>query len=383
WHNKTKGKAQRYSMERNPFFHRVDTAGRQLPYIDKVYMSVASSGLIPAKANAGEVDLQAKGLSFRDMPVLKQGEKNGRYVTHLWPTGSGSHIAIYPNLTTTDPAWRRLNRDVRFRRALSLGIDRALINETLYFGLAREGGNAAIRSSPFYDRQRAEAWAQYDPDFANALLDEIGLTLRDANKIRLLPNGQPLEIVIETAGERLEEVEALQLVGETWRELGVKLLTRPTDRDLLRNRTYSGQTVMTAWKGWDNGVPTANTSPAELAPTDQATLCWSAWGEHYATGGSAGSAPDYAPARELLTFYKSWMDTEDEDRRSEIWRSMLAIHADQQFIIGILCEAPQPVVVADSLRNVPKDGLYAWAPGAHFGIHRPDEWWFDDAERRA
>jgi peptide/nickel transport system substrate-binding protein len=37
----------------------------------------------------------------------------------------------------------------------------------------------------------------------------------------------------------------------------------------------------------------------------------------------------------------------------------------------------QPIVVRDSLRNVPKEGIYNWDPGAHFGIYRPDTFWFD------
>ena len=55
---------------------------------------------------------------------------------------------------------------------------------------------------------------------------------------------------------------------------------------------------------------------------------------------------------------------------------MLAIHSDQQYGIGILAEAPQPVVVSDDLRNVPEFGKWAWEPGAHFGIHRMDEFFF-------
>ena len=39
-----------------------------------------------------------------------------------------------------------------------------------------------------------------------------------------------------------------------------------------------------------------------------------------------------------------------------------------------------PVVVNDHLRNVPSDGVYNWDPGAHFGMYRPDGFWFDNTE---
>ena len=49
------------------------------------------------------------------------------------------------------------------------------------------------------------------------------------------------------------------------------------------------------------------------------------------------------------------------------------------FAIGILSGAPQPVVVSDQFRNVPEVGIWAYDPGAHFGIHRIDEFYFEDA----
>lgn len=384
WVNATDGAAQRYKMVRNPYFHRVDTQGQQLPYADSVEMSIAATGLIAAKAKAGEVDLQAKGLDFSDVGVLKASETEGGYLTRLWPSGAASHIALYPNLTAADPIWRELMRDARFRRALSLGIDRQLINQALYFGLAEVGGNTAISASPFYDEANRTAWAAYDPKQSNAMLDDIGLTERRGDGVRLLSDGRPLEIVIETAGERPEEVKALELIAETWREIGVKLLVRPTDRDIMRNRTYSGRAVMTVWSGWDNGAPTANSDPAELAPVRQDVLCWSAWGQHHQTGGMSGERPPAeSEAERLMKLYDQWLAAGSDAERADIWREMLAIHADQQYVIGVICEAPQPIVVSNRLRNVPERALYAWEPGGHFGVHRMDEFWFADAESAA
>jgi peptide/nickel transport system substrate-binding protein len=59
--------------------------------------------------------------------------------------------------------------------------------------------------------------------------------------------------------------------------------------------------------------------------------------------------------------------------RAEIWRRMLAIHADQVFVIGLVSGVPQPVAVSRRLANVPAEAIYAWDPGAHLGIHRMDE----------
>lgn len=382
WMPATKSRrSARKLFVKNPYFHRVDAEGTQLPYIDVVEMNVVGAGLIAAKANAGEVDLQARGLDFRDVPILKKGEADGAdYQTFLWANGAASQIAIYPNLNYNDPVWRSVMRDARFRRALSLGIDRRVINRSLYFGLAKEGGMTALAKSPLFAPENLSKWAIYDPAMANQLLDEMGLDQRDKSGIRLLPDGRPMEFIVETAGERQEVENALAITTDTWREIGIKMIMRPLDRDILRNRVFSGVTMAAVWFGWDNGLPSPATPPNYLAPTDQVFFAWPKWGQYHQTGGQAGERIDYPPARKLMDLSHRWNRTDDPAIREKLWREMLAIHADEQFGIGILAEAPQPVVVSNRLRNVPEVGKWAWEPGAHFGIHRMDEFFFVDDE---
>ena len=375
------GRTSRQLFVRNPYYHRIDKQGLQLPYIDVVNMTIVGAGLVAAKTNAGESDLQARGLSFPDVAILKKGEADGgNYRTYLWASGVASQIAIYPNLNFRDPVWREVMRDVRFRRALSLGIDRRMINRALYFGLASEGGMTALSTSPLFKENDLLMWSKMDLDAANAMLDDMGLTERTPAGLRKLPDGRPMEFVIETAGERQEVENALAIVTDTWRDLGIKLIMRPLDRDILRNRVYAGVTMAAIWYGWDNGLPTAGTSPDYLAPTNQEFFAWPMWGQYHVTGGSAGEPPDIPAAKELMELADAWDHTSNRTERTRIWQRMLDIHAEEQFAIGILSEAPQPVVVSKRLRNVPERGIWAYDPGAHFGVHRMDEFYFDDAE---
>ena len=367
----------RFMFVRNPYYHRIDSHGTQLPYIDEVEMTVVGRGLVAAKSNAGESDLQARGLGFRDISILKKGElENGNYRVFLWANGTASQIAIYPNLNYADPEWRNILRDVRFRRALSLGIDRRMINRALYFGIAKEGGMTVLPQSPFYNGAYRTAWAQFDIQQANALLDDMGLTDRTPAGYRKLPDGRTLAIIVETAGERQEVENALQIITDTWRDIGVRLIMRPFSRDTLRNRVYSGASMASVWYGWDNGIPTLDTSPDYLAPRAQEFFAWPMWGQYFQTDGQAGEAPDMPEAIRLLQLSKDWELAENRSERRVIWDEMLAIHADQQYGIGLLSEAPQPVVVSRRLHNVPEVAFWAWEPGAQFGIHRPDEFFF-------
>ncbi|MBI1942373.1 MAG: ABC transporter substrate-binding protein [Betaproteobacteria bacterium] len=380
WMNTTKPPADRFVAVRNPYFHRVDANGRQLPYIDRVVMAVAEGKLIPAKTGAGESDLQARDLQFNNYTFLKKGERRNNYRTLLWRTAKGSQFALFPNLNVNDPVWRKVLRDVRFRRALSLAIDRSLINQVLYFGLAIEGNNTVLAQSPLYRKYYQTRWALYDRKVAARLLDQMGLK-RGLDGARRLPDGRPLEIVVETAGETTEQTDVLELIRETWREVGIKLFSKPSQREVLRNRVFSGEAMMSVWSGLDNGIPTPDMNPDELAPTSQQQLQWPKFGQHFETRGKAGEAPDIAEAAELLELRRAWRTSVSSSERAAVWQRMLEIHAEQQFVIGVVCGVLQPVVVRASLRNVPEKGLYNWDPGAFFGIYRPETFWISEPAR--
>jgi peptide/nickel transport system substrate-binding protein len=382
WRVTNAAPASRFIFERNPYYHRVDTAGQQLPYVDRVIIDVASGGLLAAKANAGEVDLLYRGLNMSDVPILKEGEKAQDYRTLLWPYARGSELALYPNLNAIDPVWRTLNRDVRFRRALSYGIDRRTLNNALLFGLGTEGNNTVVAESPLFSPELRTLHATYDPAKASRLLDEIGLTKRDSTGIRLLPDGRQLEIIVETDGESSMLVDGLTLIGEFWREIGVKLFIKPQDRTVLRNRAYAGLTVMVAAQGLDNAVPTPIMPPTELAPMRQDNYAWPKWGQFFETKGRNGEEVDLPEAKALLESYHAWMATSDRKVQAQAWRAMLANHAENQWVIGTVAGALQPIVLRNALRNLPERALYSWEPTAMIGIYRVDEVFWDRASTK-
>lgn len=377
WVNTTRPPSQRFVFVRNPFFHRVDENGLQLPYIDRVVLDIADGKLIPAKTGAGESDLQARHLNFSDYTFLKKSEKRTGRKVLLWDTSLGSQIALYPNLNVEDPVWRKLVRDVRFRRALSLAINRNEINQVIYYGFAREGNDTVSPDSPLFKPEYLKAWTEFDLKKANALLDDIGLTERDGDGLRLLPDGRPLEIIVETAGESTEQVDVLELIASTWRKTGIKLFSKPLQREVFRNRIYSGQTLISVWGGLENGLPTADMSPSDLAPTRQDQYQWPKWGQYFETGGKVGEPPGLPAAQTLMELNAQWLTSSSTEERKKIWHLMLDIRADEAFTIGIVAGVPQPVVVNKKLRNIPKKGIYNWDPGAHFGIYHPDTFWFE------
>ena len=375
WVLSTKLPADRIVFERNPYYYRVDGAGHQLPYIDRVIFTIADSQIIPAKTGAGESDLQARYLRFDDYTFLKAGEEGGDYQVRLWRTGPGSQLALYPNLNVNDETWRKLMRDVRFRRALSLAVDRHEINQALYFGLAIEGQNTVLPQSPLYRTEYREKWANYDLDQANKLLDDVGLANKDSDGMRLLPDGRPCTIIVEDSGESSEKSDVLELIRDSWRRVGVQLYSKPAQLTLFRRRVFQGDALMSLDKGIENGLATATMSPAEFAPTSQEQLEWPKWGEYSETKGKSGEAPDIASAKKLYQLNQGWLAATSNADKERIWHDILALWSDEVFSIGLIAGVLQPVVVNDKLRNVPTEGIYNWDPGAHFGMYKPDGFW--------
>lgn len=381
WVLKTEPPSDRFIFQRNPFYHRIDSAGHQLPYIDTVAMTISSPSLIPAKAAAGETDLQGAYLAFANYTFLKQAEKRSDYQVRRWLSAKGSRVALYPNLNATDPQWKALFRNETFRRALSIAINRDDINNAIFYGLGVPGNNTVLKESPLYREEYRTKWAQYDPDLANRMLDEIGLTERDGAGRRLLPDGRPMQIVVETAGEEVEQTDVLELVRDDWRKIGIGLFIKPTQREVLYNRVKAGSTHMAVWGGLENALLDANMSPAELTPLNPEQFEWPAWGLWAQTRAQMGEEPDVPTVKQLMALKKEWDFSVDPARRRAIWDEMLPIWADQVFTIGIVSGVEQLVVVADRVKNVPSRGVYNFDPGAFLGIYRPDTFWLDGGEQ--
>lgn len=377
WRNLIAPPAEQFIFERNPFFHRVDETGQQLPYMDKIVLNVSASGIIPAKAGAGEADLQSAGLDFADYTFLKDAEHRYPITVNLWEHTQGSRIALLPNLNCGDKVWRGLFRDVRFRRALSVAIDREEINKASFFGLARESADTILPQSPLFKPEYQHAWAQFDPDLADRLLDEAGLTGRRSDGVRLLPDGRAASLIVESAGESTLETDVLELVTDHWRQVGLALHVRTSQRDVFRSRALGGEIMISVQQGIDNGIPTPDMSPSALAPTGDEQLQWPVWGLHYLSDRQKGEAPDLPEAAELVKLMRQWKGSTSTEERTGIWGQMLSIYTQQVFSIGIVNGTLQPVVHARRMQNVPKEALYGFDPTAFLGVYLPDTFWFD------
>ena len=66
-------------LERNPFYYAVDTAGNQLPYLDRISMGLAETlELVNLRAIAGQYDFQERHTSLAKLPVFLENRAIGK-----------------------------------------------------------------------------------------------------------------------------------------------------------------------------------------------------------------------------------------------------------------------------------------------------------------
>ncbi len=200
------------------------------------YQSVEVKAVGDGDARA-ELALSGQAGIIGDFPVERAKELDGSG-TKLVATSAASTVAVY--LNPKSPRTKAL-ADVRVRRALAIGVDRAGLVELVASGLVKPAGSWLSTSPVFADAITNQH--TYDPKAAAALLDEAGWTL--SNSVRS-KDGQPLTLRLLTFGAEKADGEVLQ---EQWGKLGVKVEVRDVENTAVAEAIKSGDwdMVVQAW----------------------------------------------------------------------------------------------------------------------------------------
>ena len=352
-------------FERNPYYWKVDSTGQQLPYIDRVYVSLASNvEMIDAKIISGEADWASFNTGLSNYTVYKENEDAGNYKTLLYSKPFGAFPVLQFNLTyAEDTVLRDIFKDVRWRQAMSVAINRDEINEALFFGRAIPRQNTVARSSAFFKPEFEDAYAQYDVDLANQLLDEMGLKWDSNKRRRLRPDGDPIVFTLEytnidASGAITAELEMIQ---KYWAAVGVNMQLKQQAGELLTERVLGNQLQAGMW--------TADKVTDILFPTDPMWFVpwkhawggpWATlWGQWYQTGGAEGEKPPAEPMKQIERWEKM-KTTVDKAEQIRLGQAIMASQAENLWTIGTVGLPPVPVITRDNLMNVPAEGIIAW-----------------------
>ena len=348
-----------WAMERNPYYWAVDTAGNQLPYIDRISMGLAENlEVLNLRAISGEYDLQERHISLPKLPVLIENQKKGNYSIHLDTSQSGADVALLLNTAyESDPEIAKwlTNRD--FRHALALGIDREQVNEAFWLGIGTPGSTApAEDSSNSPGKEYRKKWGVLDVTQTSGLLDKIGLTKKDGEGYRLRTDGKGrLRIELMTlGGQFIPFTQVAEMIKQQWQKIGIDADVKETERGLAFTKTANAEHQILFFSVV--GAENLFLFPRHALPVDPAEchlgMPFARW---YASNGAQGKKPDNPEMLRAFDLLRSAAGKKEAERTKiakEIWK----IIVEECWVIGVVGLSPAWMgvrIVKNNMGNIP------------------------------
>lgn len=360
--------------ERNPYYWKVDTEGQQLPYIDRIYFTLVEDGTaVNLMAIAGDLDMQHRRINFSQYPIYQENAESGNYHTLIWTSAQASAITLFPNQSYSDPKYRELFQTLEFRQALSVAIDRELINTVSYLDDGVPRTETVVRSSALFQPEIEDYFAQYDPDLAEELLTQAGL-VKDGGTWKFA-DGSEVQLIIEgTDAVSGTSLDALEIVTDNWNEIGLKTVLQTFSRDVYWPRATSNEVMIATWETDRGLVPMVD--PIYQFPFDERSWMGPAYGIWYKSGGELGEEPP-AYLKEVMDLYDAYKATVDPDAQLEIAKEIVYKATTGLFSIGTVGETPGLVVVKNNFHNVMENHTSDWLVFTP-GTMDPPQFWIEE-----
>lgn len=330
-------------MERNPYYWKVDSEGKQLPYIDRLVAQVFGDGeLVNLGVLSGDIDF-LYGTDYTNYPLYRENEAAGGYVTiplilHADPT------ALYIQTCNADPAYLEVAGDVRFRQAVSHAIDREEIIDVMYLGLGE-----------------MPSWvpSEFDPDLSEQLLDEMGMDQFDGEGMRLAPDGSPFTLFIEAAPVRTDMIPVGELIIDHLSFVGIRAELRQEDPNVMTERILNNETQASIY--WIQSYQWGPGFNQEYVGSD---VWCSSWREWLDTGGESGTEPpeEFKRLYEILNERKSTLPYSEEDLA--LVDELFQIHYDNMWVLPMIENVLRPTIFNADFGNVATAGTQMGASRA-------------------
>ena len=359
---------------RNPYYWKVDPEGQQLPYIDKISLTLFEDvQALNLEAINGNIDFQFRRMSLSNYPVFKENEIKGDYHILTWLDAVPSKIVYYFNQSIDDLGLREIFQNVKFRKAMSLAINREEIQEVSYLGLGTPRAFTVVPDSPYYQQELEKLYASYDVEQAEALLDEIGLA-KGADGFRTCKDGSPLEITIEGMDWDKASTDEVQLVVSYWNAVGIKTNLKLMNRAIYWPRATSNKVQVAIWT--ESRAIDPMVDPIWVFPFDERSWAAPAYGIWYKSGGKLGEEPP-AEIKVAMDMYDKFKVSVDPAEQLSIAKELVKWSAENVNDIGTVGLLPNVVVVKNNFKNIPKNFTTDWIYMAP-GTLEPCHFYFDN-----
>jgi peptide/nickel transport system substrate-binding protein len=353
--------------ERNPYYWKVDTEGKQLPYMDRVTIDIFNDvESLVLKVSNGEIDMMDQFFALpANKPVIFDNQKRGDY--HFYKT-----IPTFPNTAVIDfnfnhkdPVKREVFRDKNFRIGMSYAINRKEIIDLVYLGEGEPHQAAPLPGTPFYNEKLAKQYTEYNPELAAKYLDQAGLDKKDAQGFRLGPDGKPFVLVFHVMNFHIDIPDATQLIAKHWNKVGVKTEVRVSERNLWEEQVRQQVDFDVTMHKFGGGYGMAIVlDPRYYFPFNGNSMYAPAWQLWWNNPSGTGSKykpeepPEYVKKQQAM--YDEIRKTGDSAKQMQLMKDILAIAQEQFYVIGISTDPPGYGVVKNNMKNVPASMPWSW-----------------------
>ena len=361
----------------NPYFFQVDSSGQQLPYIseqDEVYVTDAEVRLI--KLINGDADYKSQSVPLDTAPVLLDNRDKGDFSIVLKPTIAQPAFAF--NQTSENPDKRAIFSDLRFRKAMSIALNREEINEVVFFGQGSIIQYTGFSPQPdFVDKKWLSFATEHDQGEAKRLLDQVGLVDKDGDGFRDLPNGGNFFVDV-TYSTQSFPARLIELMGQNWGAVGIKNTIKEVTSEEYRSAQSANKLDVAMWVVGEplsanladdiNFVP-----PFSDYFGARTSMLWAEW---FDSNGSNGVEPPafVKQMRKDITAFQSAVPGSSEFNR--LGASLTEAMASNLILIGTVL-APAPIYRSNKLQN------FADFKTSSYEYYRtypylPGQWWLDE-----
>jgi peptide/nickel transport system substrate-binding protein len=339
-------------MRRNPYYWKVDEAGNQLPYLNELHyrLSTWADRDVQAVAGSGDFSNLEQAESFVES-LKRSAEPTAPARLQFGARTIG--YALEFNLSANgwgEPdergqAIRELNRNLDFRKAVSIAIDRQRLGDSLVrgpFTAIYPGGLYA--GTAYYDKA-STVYYPYNIEAANALLDGIGLTDTDGNGIRNLPDGGgDIEITLLANTDYGTDTNLAEGVIAQMEPLGLRVIANFQQGTARDDMQQAGQFDWEVRRQGSEMVSVVQ-GTANLAPTGPQTSYFHRAGEN--------NEVDLLPfEQELVDVVNKFIASSDADERAQLMKDYQRIYTENVYSVG-LTQYPGALIINKRFANIP------------------------------
>jgi peptide/nickel transport system substrate-binding protein len=344
-------------LKRNPYYFKVDSDGKQLPYIDELHLiKYSEQNQNVLKTISGES--QVSFIQFSDIVPIQENATKGNYNVLAWNSSLWAELgaSIQLNLTAKDDNKRELFQDINFRHALSIAADRTEINKLLANGFASETQASPAKGSQGYSEEWSKKWTEYNPEKAKELLNKTNLIMGDDGYYKF-KDGSPFLLTLTTWNNFDMTAKCGELLTEKYyKAIGIKAVFSLKDRSYYDQMADSNDLDATIAPSESISNVNVALRPDSLVPTRDYAFWYGLYGTYNSSNGKDGIKPtgDIAKLVELYNKQNACTNKVDIEKYSE---EILKLHEKNIWEIGYMGTLPSFITVNKNIKNFPETSI--------------------------